>query len=241
MDTSVGKMQELNSNGFTVIENLFDEGEVNNLIAAIDAVEANEPTFRKSADLFAIRQFLKEVPEVFPYFFNDRLRHAITAIFGRDYFMVKSIYFDKPPLSNWFVAYHQDITISVAEKFPFEGYVNWTVKQGYIAVQPPAEILGDNFTVRLHLDDTDENNGALKVIAGSHNNGILQNPAGLPGDKGTVCPVKKGGVMIMRPLLRHASGRTLNGKRRRVIHIEFSKAVLPEPLQWAEKQLVEWL
>jgi len=41
--------------------------------------------------------------------------------------------------------------------------------------------------------------------------------------------------MIMRPLLLHASDRTTNHKKRRIIHIEFSKAALPEGLNWSEK------
>ena len=45
-----------------------------------------------------------------------------------------------------------------------EGYGPWTVKQNQYAVQPPLDILENNFTIRIHLDDTDENNGALRVI-----------------------------------------------------------------------------
>lgn len=48
------------------------------------------------------------------------------------------------------------------------------------------------------------------------------------------CAVPAGGVMVMKPLLMHASGRTTNGLSRRVLHLEFSSAALPEPLQWAE-------
>jgi hypothetical protein len=50
-----------------------------------------------------------------------------------------------------------------------------------------------------------------------------------------ICRVKNGGVMIMRPLLQHASNRTINGSRRRVIHIELSNLPLPAGLAWAEK------
>jgi len=38
-----------------------------------------------------------------------------------------------------------------------------------------------------------------------------------------------------RPLLFHASDKTTNGEKRRVIHIEFSKSPLPSPLQWSER------
>jgi hypothetical protein len=40
--------------------------------------------------------------------------------------------------------------------------------------------------------------------------------------------------MIMKPLLLHASDRTTNDKKRRVIHLEFSNAKLPDEIKWAE-------
>ena len=150
--------------------------------------------------------------------------------------MVKSIYFDKPALSNWFVAWHQDLTISVDKKADLNGYGPWTVKQNQFAVQPPLSILTDNFTIRIHLDDTDELNGVLKVIPGSHLGGISR-PDQINHESiaPATCKVSSGSLMIMRPLLMHASGRTVSNKKRRVIHIEFSRAELAEGIQWAEK------
>jgi ectoine hydroxylase-related dioxygenase (phytanoyl-CoA dioxygenase family) len=88
-----------------------------------------------------------------------------------------------------------------------------------------------NFTIRIHLDDTDRNNGALKVIPGSHRKGVYR-PETIDWSKETeaICEVPAGGIMIMRPLLLHASNRTNNHARRRVIHIEFSNTALPEDL-----------
>jgi ectoine hydroxylase-related dioxygenase (phytanoyl-CoA dioxygenase family) len=96
--------------------------------------------------------------------------------------------------------------------------------------------LESNFTIRIHLDDTDEHNGALRVIPKSHMKGIYR-PETIDWAKETevTCKVKKGGVMLMRPLLLHASSRTTNGKRRRVIHIEFSNRTLPAPLKWSKR------
>jgi len=163
------------------------------------------------------------------------LRSIIKALFGDDRFVVKSIYFDKPEKSNWFVAWHQDLTISVDKKVDMAGYSSWTIKQGQFAVQPRVEILKDIFTIRIHLDDTDVNNGALKVIPGSHLKGIYR-AENIDWDSETeiTCNVKSGGVMMMRPLLMHASDRTTSNKSRRVIHIEFSRAELPVGLNWAE-------
>lgn len=234
---------EINSEGFTIIDNVYSENEIKKLISLIENITENETenaTFRKSQDLFAIRQFHKEIPETLPYIFNQNLKDIIELNFGVGYFITKSIYFDKPEKSNWFVAYHQDLTISVNKKIEAVNFENWTVKQNQFAVQPPKEILEDNFTIRIHIDKTTKDNGALKVINNSHSKGILRiENLDFEKEKETICEVEKGGIMIMKPLLFHASNKTTNNERRRVIHIEFSKQQLPEGLEWSEKTIIE--
>jgi len=227
---------EVSENGFTVINNIFSEQEIIEISKIIQNIDTSKETFRKSEDLFAIRKFLKEIPEVKDLIFNENLKTIIKEIFGENYFTVKSIYFDKPEKSNWYVAYHQDLTISVDKKVELENFGPWTTKQNQFAVQPPLDLLENIFTIRIHLDDTDENNGALKVVPKSHAKGIYR-PETIDWsiETETICNVDKGGVMIMKPLLLHGSNRTTNGKKRRVIHIEFSDRELPEVLNWSER------
>lgn len=227
--------EEIENEGFAVINNVFTEQEIDNLLSAISQVDTTRSNFRKTNDLFAIRQFFKEIPEVVRFVFTDKFTRIISDVFGEDFFIVKSIYFDKPEASNWFVSYHQDLTISVNKKKEVNGFSSWTSKQNQFAVQPPLNILQDNFTIRIHLDKTDENNGALKVIPSSHVKSIYRpETIDWSKEKETVCCVDKGGVMLMKPLLLHSSGRTTNGNRRRVIHIEFSRTLLPGGLSWSE-------
>ncbi len=234
---------EINSEGFAIINNVYTENEIKKLISLIENVTENDSdnaTFRKSQDLFAIRQFHKEVPETLDFIFNQNLKDIIESNFGKGYFITKSIYFDKPEKSNWFVAYHQDLTISVDKKIEAENFENWTVKQNQFAVQPPKEILEDNFTIRIHIDTTTKDNGALKVINNSHSKGILRiENLDFENETETICEVEKGGIMIMKPLLFHASNKTTNNERRRVIHIEFSKQELPSGLEWSERKILE--
>lgn len=227
---------EITLNGFTVIENIYSEKETEDILTLLNQADTSKDTFRKSVDLFAIRQFLKEVPQVAHIVFNSKLRDIIQQVFGEKYFVVKSIYFDKPGSSNWYVPYHQDLTISLDKKIEIEGFGSWTKKQGQFAVQPPTAYLENIFTLRIHLDDTDQNNGALKVISQSHLKGIYR-PETINWTKETEksCSIKKGGVMIMKPLLLHSSSRTVNNKKRRVIHIELSDMELPSQLNWAER------
>ena len=221
---------DIEINGFAIIDNIYSESEIEQILLCIESADKSKETFRKSTELFAIRQFLNEIPEIRSLIFNDNLKKKIEDLFGKDYFVVKSIYFDKPENS------HQDLTISVDKKVELTGFGPWTVKHNQFAVQAPLEILENICTVRIHLDDTDENNGALKVILGSHSKEIYR-PETIDWniEKETICNVNKGGIMIMKPLILHSSGRTSNGKKRRVIHIEFSNKDLPVELQWAER------
>jgi ectoine hydroxylase-related dioxygenase (phytanoyl-CoA dioxygenase family) len=229
--------EQLLYDGFTIIDDIYTTEEIHAILEVIEQADTTKPTFRKTNDLFAIRQFLKEIPVASNVIFNNRLISLVAQVFGDNYFVTKSIYFDKPGQSNWFVAYHQDLTISVDRKIDVDGYGPWTVKQDQYAVQPPLEILERNFTIRIHLDDTDENNGALKVISTSHAKGVYRpETINWTIEKETICKVRKGGVMIMKPLLLHASNRSTNNNKRRVIHIEFSNRSLDHNLQWSEKQ-----
>jgi ectoine hydroxylase-related dioxygenase (phytanoyl-CoA dioxygenase family) len=229
------KKQEIQEVGFSVIEEVFTTQEIEGILAVINKTDSTKETFRKSDDLFAIRQFLKEIPDSIELIFNNKLKHLIKALFGEDYFLVKSIYFDKPETSNWFVSYHQDLTISVDQKIEIAGFGPYTNKHNQFAVQPPLDILESNFTLRIHLDDTNEQNGALKVITNSHSKGIYR-PETIDWsiEKEISCNVKRGGLMIMKPLLLHSSSRTTNNQKRRVIHLEFSNRILPKELQWSE-------
>ena len=223
-------------NGFTIINDIFSIEEIEQILAIIKQADTTKATFRKSTDIFAIRQFLKEMPQTQKIIFTQKLKNIITEIFGEEYFVTKSIYFDKPEKSNWFVPYHQDLTISVDKKVEIENFAPWTIKQNQFAVQPPLYYLEDNFTIRIHLDDTNEQNGALKVIPKSHLKQIYR-PETIDWQKETEisCNTLKGGIMIMRPLLLHSSGRTTNNEKRRVIHIEFSNKELDSRINWSER------
>lgn len=227
---------QLSDNGFAIIENIYDATELTAISTLINQSSSDKETFRKSGDLFAIRQFVKEIPGTTNILLNYKLRTILSNLFSRSYFITKSIYFDKPENSNWYVSYHQDLTISVDEKADTPGFINWTKKQNQFAVQPPINILENNITVRIHLDNTDENNGALKVIPQSHLKGIYRpETIDWSEEKEISCSVPSGGVMLMKPLLLHSSGRTTNQKQRRVIHIEFSDHELPASLNWSER------
>lgn len=226
---------QLKERGFSIIDGVYNSDEIKSIIKFIENLDSNNPIFRKSDDLFAIRQFIKEFPEIENTVFNENLKTIIKSTGGEDYFLVKSIYFDKPEKSNWFVSYHQDLTISVDKKQEVIGFSNWTNKHNQFAVQPTLNILENIFTIRIHLDDTSKENGALKVIEKSNLKGInrIEN-VDLRTEKEVFCEVKSGGIMLMKPLLFHASNKTTNNNKRRILHLEFSNVNLPSQLNWSE-------
>ncbi len=188
---------ELQENGYSIVAKLYSDYEINQILSCIEKAEQNENSFMKTKDLFAIRQLFKKVPGLSELLFNKRLIELLSDLSESDYFITKAIYFDKPSQSNWFVAYHQDLSISVDKKSDLKNYTNWTFKKGQYGVQPPIEILEDTITIRIHLDKTDRNNGALKVIPRSHLKGIVR--ADLKDwntEDEYVCEVEKGGSNV---------------------------------------------
>jgi ectoine hydroxylase-related dioxygenase (phytanoyl-CoA dioxygenase family) len=154
----------------------------------------------------------------------------------RDMRPVRSILFDKTVEENWPVAWHQDLTIAVSAQHPVPGYGPWSLKEGIPHVQPPLSLLENMVTLRFHLDDTPATNGALQVIPGSHRHGRISaddTARYLTGE--VVCECRAGDVLVMSPLLLHASRRSAAPKRRRILHIEYARhADLSPALQWAE-------
>ena len=47
--------------------------------------------------------------------------------------------------------------------------------------------------------------------------------------------MRAGDVMLMRPLLLHASMRSTTDRPRRVLHFEVNRLELAAPLRWAER------
>ncbi|RQO29765.1 phytanoyl-CoA dioxygenase [Taibaiella sp. KBW10] len=231
--------QQLVEQGFAIIDKCYDESALARIIEIIDKADQAKANFRNSGDLFAVRHFLMELPESIPHIFNGELKELIQQVSGKKQFVIKSIYFDKPERSNWYVPYHQDLKIEVDRKIEIGGFSHWTLKQGRFSVQPSLDILDNILTIRIHLDDTDAENGALKVIPRSHRKGIYRpETIDWQQEEEVICAVPKGGLMLMKPLLVHSSSRATNQKRRRVIHIECTDLGLPCGLEWAEKQLI---
>ncbi|MEM9527688.1 MAG: phytanoyl-CoA dioxygenase family protein [Bacteroidota bacterium] len=214
--------------GYQVIPDVFSAAEV----AKITMLLVEQGVAQK----FGIREFLIKYPVIGKQVLSPRLLGIVKAILPNCHQLIKSIYFDKPPNANWIVNWHQDLTINLKAKRESPEFKNWRVLEERVVVQPSRAILEGILTVRIHLDDCTRVNGALRVIEGSHQQGVIDVKEWIkdkPG-KEVLCEVPSGGVFLMHPLLLHASRRTENEQNRRVLHLEFCADVLPEGLAWKE-------
>jgi hypothetical protein len=178
---------------------------------------------------------LLAVPGVHTFAHSEPMMSLVAAYLGPDAHPVRAIFFDKTPTSNWLVPWHQDLTIAVASKVEAPGFGPWSVKNGIPHVQPPVALLAQMIAVRLHLDDCDASNGALRVIPGSHRVGRLdpdQIAVARATSEEVVCEAVAGDALLMRPLLLHASSKSVTDRRRRILHIEYCSGRLPEGLAW---------
>ena len=112
------------------------------------------------------------------------------------------------------------------------------MKDDVIYAHAPASALQQILALRLHLDNSSERNGPLRVIPGTHALAVLTDEAieQIVRTKSSVeCLVPQGGVLAMRPLLIHASSKSQTDMPRRVLHIEYSAtATFPGGLELAK-------
>lgn len=198
-----------------------DEETVNHLSKQFDEKHESQ---RNILSIPAVRELAKSRP----------VRQVLETVLGSKCFAVRGIFFNKTNESNWKVVWHQDVTIAVRERKVVEEFGPWSQKDGVQHVQPPIQVLRDMLSVRLHLDESGFDNGPLRVIAGSHSEGRLsaEQIAAREKNNEVVCTVPKGGALLMRPLVLHASSACQNSKPRRVIHLEFAAENLPHGLEW---------
>lgn len=150
---------------------------------------------------------------------------------------VRAIYFDKSETANWALDWHQDRTIAVESRRLVEGFGPWTTKQGVLHVTPPAELLASMVTLRVHLDDVDEDNAPLLIAPGSHRAGrVAENEIErLVARCGNyACAASAGDIWLYATLIVHASKRAKRPRRRRVLQIDYAAVDLPGGLSWTQ-------
>lgn len=219
-------MDDLDGDGYALADILLARHQCEHIAASLPSLAG--------AGRGGIRNLISH-PTVVRLLHHERLGAYVWSVIGRDLVAVKATLFDKTPGANWQVQWHQDRAIAVKERMAVAGYGPWSTKAGIPHVEAPPEVLAQMLAVRIHLDECGSENGPMRVIPGSHQSGKL--PAEELERKVANGPVvelfaPQGAIVLMRPLLVHASSSARSPQHRRVLHIEFAPVEAISPLQW---------
>jgi ectoine hydroxylase-related dioxygenase (phytanoyl-CoA dioxygenase family) len=143
----------------------------------------------------------------------------------------RATFFDKSPNSNWLVAWHQDTALPLVARNEIPGWGPWSTKDGVLYAHAPAEGLEHVLALRVHLNDSTNENGPLRVIPDTHKIGVLTDQEiqqRVGNSSGVECLIEAGGVVAMHPLLLHASSKSDSELPRRVLHMEYASSLVFE-------------
>jgi len=211
-------------NGFAIIPQVLNVEECESVAASFSRGEATSVGTRCLLSQDWSRELAAKL----------RQHSALASLIPRDYVAAQCTYFEKSRSRNWLVAVHQDLSIPVLERVEDPRLKGWSEKEGALFVQVPAEFLGELIAVRLHLDSCGPDDGPLKVWPGTHLLGQISAAAASARREEWVfvCTAERGSVLIMRPLLLHASSKANGSSLRRVLHFLFGPPILPCGLKW---------
>jgi ectoine hydroxylase-related dioxygenase (phytanoyl-CoA dioxygenase family) len=233
----VNGFSQFERDGFQIFNSVLEHSECDLLAAELTPLFEQQQKMAKSK-IGGVRNLLRTNSHVSQLAASTKLVSLLESVAGSTVFPVRAIFFDKNPEANWLVPWHQDLAIAVVERIETPGFTGWSIKDETHHVHPPREILENMMTVRLHLDDCDASNGALRVISETHTHGKLDTveiSKWAAKSQPVVCEASKGDALLLRPLLLHASSAADNPRHRRVLHIEYATQELPNGLKWFDR------
>jgi ectoine hydroxylase-related dioxygenase (phytanoyl-CoA dioxygenase family) len=210
--------------GYALHEAVIPAAEIQALLAQIDALSI--PRSRAGA------RHVLDCPPVSMVARDARLLSIASEWLDAPALPFKATLFDKNPASNWLVAWHQDTALPMVAQVSRQGWGPWSNKDGIQYAHAPADALRHVVALRLHLDDSDADNGPLRVLPGTHDLGVLTDAQVHEYARciePRVCCVRAGGVVAMRPLIIHASSKSRHSNPRRVLHIEYAASLEVAP------------
>jgi ectoine hydroxylase-related dioxygenase (phytanoyl-CoA dioxygenase family) len=218
-------------NGYVHARSVFDAGEVEAMRAALDRIladvegTANDANHRWSAaEKETVLKGFHNVQYHDASFLraaaHPRMVELLTQLIGPNVQLHHTKMLVKPPEKGAPFPMHQD--------YPYFPHEQHTV-----------------VAASVHLDDTNEENGCLRVIPGSHKLGPLEPTGGsndldTPLEDGTPMPAAAGDVLFFNYLTIHGSGiNTSSGTRRNVLFQYRDPADLPRLRNGVEEH-VNW-
>ena len=128
----INYVENIAQDGFAVVEELLDSETINNVLGALANAKIEGGESQRAGKFFGIKNLLNAVPFTRELANNSACRSIVEPILGSTARIVRGIYFDKHKDANWKVAWHQDLTIAVPERFEVDGYGPWSIKEGSI-------------------------------------------------------------------------------------------------------------
>lgn len=208
--------------GFEVIPDVLADAELTSLLAAGSGLQRGRAGARH----------LMRDPRVNRVARDRRLVDLASSALGSSAEPYRATLFDKSSDANWLVVWHQDTALPLERRREAAGWGPWSTKEGVVYAHAPASALHHIVALRVHLDDSTPENGPLRVIPGSHELGVLSDTGIrelVARERPHECIVARGGVLVMRPLLVHASSKSAAPAPRRVLHIEYASTMRFEP------------
>ena len=127
-------MNNFRQDGYIIVPQVLTEEQIAKLKLEIrSTIDCNSA--------YGIRQIDRQIPAIYQLVYSSSTIEHLKFYSDRQFKLVRAIYFNKTLQNNWFVSWHQDKTISVREKIKTPGFINWTVKQGIIHVQPTLDVM----------------------------------------------------------------------------------------------------
>jgi ectoine hydroxylase-related dioxygenase (phytanoyl-CoA dioxygenase family) len=163
---------------------------------------------------------------------DSRLAAIARELLGAVASPFRATLFEKSARTNWLIPWHQDTALPLTSSFDAPGWGPWSEKAGALHAHAPAWALSRVIALRVHLDASTAANGALRVVPGSHTDGVLTDAGILDyvsRNAHVQCLTPRGGVLAMRPLLIHSSSKATSAEPRRVLHIEYADSLDLEP------------
>jgi hypothetical protein len=218
----------INDSGYRIVSDVLDDAETADLLRAIEALDLVRG--RAGARHLMQHGAVRDVAN------DPRLTAIASEFLGPSAVPYRATLFDKSSARNWLIPWHQDTALPLRERRDgVAGWGPWSIKSGIIYAHAPATALSRVVAIRLHFDDSGQDNGPLRVLPGTHADGVLSESAidrfvhEIPS---VDCLVPRGGIIAMRPLLLHASSKADTDRPRRVLHIEYADSLdMPDGFQ----------
>jgi ectoine hydroxylase-related dioxygenase (phytanoyl-CoA dioxygenase family) len=199
---------EYERDGYVLVRNVFDPGEIDDMRDALARIlenvegTASDRNHAWVGGKLAGYHDLHYHDAVFTRMVSHpRLVEVLTELIGPNVQLHHSKMLVKPPEEGAPFPMHQD--------YPYFPHERHTM-----------------LAASVHLDDTDEENGCLHVVPGSHLLGPLEaegdaHTVDYPLESGTPCPAKAGDVLFFNYLTIHGSGVNRSDRVRRNVLFQY--------------------